>query len=198
MVLTALLPLGQGPVSGLTSRLHPDLHQEESRGLSSGACGPPPPACVVTMPNLTCVQGSGQVFAPPNAMGRQGLPCWGWACPVSRCRAPSGTFAHSSLFQLLPSAPDTHLQHLCLVTHFGPLSRALPRLLGTAFWDSPPGSTAVHKRQSFSSLPEGLTSRACFYLLPHWERRLNLLSTELSLILLLGDSTVTPPIFCME
>lgn len=99
VVLTALLPLGQGPVSGLTSRLHPDLHQEESRGLSSGACGPPPPARVVTMPNLTCVQGSGQVFAPPNAMGRQGLgmglscvqvqsPLW-YLCPLFLISAPS-------------------------------------------------------------------------------------------------------------
>lgn len=64
-------PFGQGPVSSLTFRLYPDLHEEESKGLGSGAQGSPRLACVTTMPTLTCVQVSDEI-ASPNALEQTG------------------------------------------------------------------------------------------------------------------------------
>lgn len=86
-------------MSSLTFRLHPDLHEEESKGLGSRAQGPLRLACVATLLTLTYVQVSDEIFVSPNALEQTGavngsLRVW----MMSPSLVPSSIFLISAYF----------------------------------------------------------------------------------------------------
>lgn len=137
-----------------------NLHEKMSRDFCSGAQGdhlqpvwPPWLFCRSVARHLPCL-----------------LPGVDRHIPSPGVEPASGTLLHSSLFQLLSWTPYTHLQHTCMMTHFGHLS---------PFWHWLPGSEAVYKTHSpFPVCLKDYMAGLVFYLLPHWERRENLLSKE--------------------
>lgn len=136
----------------------PDL-QSASWPPPGGVRGPLHLPCVVTMPTLTCGQVHGQTFAAPDAQGRQEL-----AMGTSHVQVQSAPLG--------PLDPDTHLQHTCLMTHFGHLSLALalcPR--DTILALAPRLQSYAQEALLLSSLPKGLTAWAYFLRASPLEKR---------------------------
>lgn len=99
-------------MSSLTLRLHPDLREEESKGLGSGAQGSPPLAFVATMPTLTCVQVSDEIFASPNALKQTGAGngyLHFWVQSFSLVRSPILPYFSSFPHFLTPTLLDVLL-----------------------------------------------------------------------------------------